>query len=335
MAVVQLPGAVPGRRASTRSTPEALTAPAHRAVLDGIRIAAAGPAPHGLHRRLGGRRRRGGAGRPSRPWSPQLSVDPAAGARTSTSTGLPPKPLPRQPGRRGARRPPRVGASRTRWRLAATGARTTPTLGPRRPCTGAHHDPARPRARTGAAAVRRRPREGPLDRAAATPASPTRSWRRSPPPRTPRRATGSSPGAPTARGTTVVAGRFHLCTSSPPTPSGAPTPVTAVAGPGTSSTPGRWSEEGELVLTWVDGVPPVRVVLDEPGMLPETLRERVQASVVLAETVSLGPRAQCEGRRPPRPGHREAALPGGPRQGRPVRRPGGLRPGQGRPGPGP
>ncbi len=30
--------------------------------------------------------------------------------------------------------------------------------------------------------------------------------------------------------------------------------------------------------------------LDEPGQLPETLRERVQASVVLAETVDLGGR---------------------------------------------
>ena len=39
---------------------------------------------------------------------------------------------------------------------------------------------------------------------------------------------------------------------------------------------------------WVDGEPPVRLVLAEPGVLPETLHERVQASVVLAETIDLG-----------------------------------------------
>ena len=54
---------------------------------------------------------------------------------------------------------------------------------------------------------------------------------------------------------------------------------------------GTWSgDDGVLRVTWVDGEPPARFVLDEPGMLPETLRERVQASVVLAEAVDLGQR---------------------------------------------
>ena len=43
-------------------------------------------------------------------------------------------------------------------------------------------------------------------------------------------------------------------------------------------------------MTWVDGERPARFVLDQPGMLPETLRERVQASVVLAEALDLGGR---------------------------------------------
>lgn len=52
---------------------------------------------------------------------------------------------------------------------------------------------------------------------------------------------------------------------------------------------GTW-DDGALAVTWVDGEPPLRARLEEPGMLPETLRERVQASVVLAETVDLGGR---------------------------------------------
>jgi hypothetical protein len=57
---------------------------------------------------------------------------------------------------------------------------------------------------------------------------------------------------------------------------------------------GTWTPEGDLRVTWVDGEPPLRVVLDEPGMLPETLRERVQASVVLAETLDLGGRRSAK-----------------------------------------
>jgi hypothetical protein len=52
---------------------------------------------------------------------------------------------------------------------------------------------------------------------------------------------------------------------------------------------GTWTgADLALRVTWVDDAPPLRLVLPEPGALPETLRERVQASVVLAETIDLG-----------------------------------------------
>lgn len=54
---------------------------------------------------------------------------------------------------------------------------------------------------------------------------------------------------------------------------------------------GTWGgEDGILMITWVDGEPPARFELTELGMFPETLRERVQASVVLAEALDLGAR---------------------------------------------
>ena len=53
---------------------------------------------------------------------------------------------------------------------------------------------------------------------------------------------------------------------------------------------GSWTEQAVLRVTWVDREAPLRVPVDEPGMLPETIRERVQASVVLAETLDLGER---------------------------------------------
>lgn len=90
------------------------------------------------------------------------------------------------------------------------------------------------------------------------------------------------------RGTTVVAGRHRLHVV-----------VTDAEGalhealdrPWHLVDAGTWSgDDAALTVTWVDGHRPTRVVLDEPGMLPETLRERVQATVVLAETVDLGGR---------------------------------------------
>ena len=54
---------------------------------------------------------------------------------------------------------------------------------------------------------------------------------------------------------------------------------------------GLWSgEDGSLRVTWVDGERPARFVLTDPGLLPETLRERVQASVVISESLDLGNR---------------------------------------------
>lgn len=93
------------------------------------------------------------------------------------------------------------------------------------------------------------------------------------------------------RGTTVVAGRHRLHVVAPDA-DGVLRP--RLDRPWHLVDAGTWSEAGELTVTWVDGEPPLRVVLDEPGMLPETLRERVQASVVLAETVALGPRRNAK-----------------------------------------
>ena len=54
---------------------------------------------------------------------------------------------------------------------------------------------------------------------------------------------------------------------------------------------GTWSAElTQLTVTWVDGSRPSQWVLGATSLLPETLRERVQASVVLAQRIELGPR---------------------------------------------
>ncbi len=51
---------------------------------------------------------------------------------------------------------------------------------------------------------------------------------------------------------------------------------------------GGWDHDTfALTVTWVDGARTSTWVLPEPRMLPETVRERVQASVVLAERVEL------------------------------------------------
>lgn len=57
---------------------------------------------------------------------------------------------------------------------------------------------------------------------------------------------------------------------------------------------GSWDHDTfTLTVTWVDGVAPVSWVLHDRTLLPETLRERVQATVVLADTVDLGPRRRA------------------------------------------
>lgn len=50
------------------------------------------------------------------------------------------------------------------------------------------------------------------------------------------------------------------------------------------------SEDDLLTVTWVDGARPARWRFEEPTLLLETVRERVQASVVLAQRVPLEPR---------------------------------------------
>ncbi|KQU66337.1 hypothetical protein [Phycicoccus sp. Root101] len=54
---------------------------------------------------------------------------------------------------------------------------------------------------------------------------------------------------------------------------------------------GSWSAElTQLTVTWIDGTRPSQWVLGDTTLLPETLRERVQASVVLTQKIELGPR---------------------------------------------
>ena len=64
------------------------------------------------------------------------------------------------------------------------------------------------------------------------------------------------------------------------------------AGHGTWSTPGRGSPRpATLTVTWVDGARPGQWTFrDQQTLLPETLRERVQASVVLSTRLVLGER---------------------------------------------
>ncbi|MDO8108073.1 hypothetical protein Q6348_12795 [Isoptericola sp. b441] len=46
-------------------------------------------------------------------------------------------------------------------------------------------------------------------------------------------------------------------------------------------------DSGELEIRWVDGTPPARFVVDAGSRLPRVVHDRVQNSVVLAETVSV------------------------------------------------
>lgn len=85
-------------------------------------------------------------------------------------------------------------------------------------------------------------------------------------------------------GATVVAGAHHLFVVSPDGD-------VALQRPWHLVDAGSWDHDAfSLTVTWVDGAPPDRWVLRERSLLPETLRERVQASVVIADTVSLGAR---------------------------------------------
>ena len=88
-------------------------------------------------------------------------------------------------------------------------------------------------------------------------------------------------------GVTVVAGRHRLYAVAPG-PDGL---HLTLSQPWHLVDAGLWSgEDGSLRVTWVDGGRPARFVLTDPGLLPETLRERVQASVVISEALDLGNR---------------------------------------------
>ena len=88
-------------------------------------------------------------------------------------------------------------------------------------------------------------------------------------------------------GVTVVAGRHRLYAVTPG-PDGL---HLTLSQPWHLVDAGLWSgEDGSLRVTWVDGGRPARFVLTDPGLLPETLRERVQASVVISEALDLGSR---------------------------------------------
>ena len=88
-------------------------------------------------------------------------------------------------------------------------------------------------------------------------------------------------------GSTVVAGRHRLYAVATD-PAGA---RVTLSRPWHLVDAGTWGgEDGILMITWVDGERQSRFELTELGMFPETLRERVQASVVLAEALDLGGR---------------------------------------------
>ena len=58
---------------------------------------------------------------------------------------------------------------------------------------------------------------------------------------------------------------------------------------------GTWSHDAFLLtVTWVDSQRPAQWLFREPTLLPETVRERVQASVVLAQHVDPGSGAARE-----------------------------------------
>ena len=85
-------------------------------------------------------------------------------------------------------------------------------------------------------------------------------------------------------GTTIVATNHRLCAVDP-------TGALSLARPWHDVDGGSWSAElTQLTVTWVDGSRPAQWVLGGTTLLPETLRERVQASVVLAQRIELGPR---------------------------------------------
>jgi hypothetical protein len=87
------------------------------------------------------------------------------------------------------------------------------------------------------------------------------------------------------QGRTVVAGRYRLHLVAPAADGGL---EAALDRPWHLVDSGSWrGEDLALRVSWVDQQPDLRLVLPEPGLFPQTLRERVQASVVLTEVLDL------------------------------------------------
>ena len=236
---------------STRSRPEAFVAPAHRAVLDGIRIAA--PTARRASTAAWVAAVAEAAPLAVRGLVSELSVAPLP-TRYDASTGLPPQRYLDSlvVGVRDAA--PRA-AHRRRHGVGAPRAER-PRVRPRRPA-GAHDGPAPPRDRAGRACARGSPREAAVDRPAPTP---------------PCRDDVAAAIAPEEHerllawavedgsGVTVVAGRHRLYAVDARSRRAR---TSRCPGRGTSSTPALWSgEDGSLRVTWVDGERPGAVRAD-------------------------------------------------------------------------
>ena len=322
--------AAPGARSSTRSS--STTPPSTRCAPRPSRRPPTGPCSTAS----GSRRRPRDGRRPRRGSPPSAEAAPLAVRGLVSELSVAPLPT-RYDSRPGCRRsatstrsspacatPTSDASSPTRWPRCAA-CRTTPSPTP--PTSGSARWPCTASSSNASPCARACRREAAVDRAA-------------PAPRPRRRGRGDRPrgareaprlGGRDGIGTTVVAGRHRLYAVAP----GPDGPRVTLSRPWHLVDAGLWSgEDGSLRVTWVDGERPARFVLTEPGMLPETLRERVQASVVLAEALDLGGRrtARVVVRKDLATGR--ADQPGAARAGGPQHRPGGRGAGPRGPGPG-
>lgn len=91
-------------------------------------------------------------------------------------------------------------------------------------------------------------------------------------------------GVDEVTGRHVVCGAHRLYVVSP-----GPSPEVVLGRPWRMVDAGTWDPAaGTLRVTWVDGATPERWRLSDDTTVPQVLRERVQASVVVVEAVDLG-----------------------------------------------